>query len=383
MFQQATPRQQIIAIAVSVTFAYLGWQAPGAAQQSHTKVIVEGPFHGKKIGKPPKDLSGIACRPLAGGEHACLVVNDESPFAQLATVRDHRLVASPRTVDLIGSRGTRLADTVPPEGVFGSEAAGRPAIAERCPDRDIQDDFDEFDGEGVAWASGPSGGIFYVVGSHSCGREHATRRRSTHLLARFRADGTGQLSEPAELTWRLGEVLKHADPVSAHYGLPLDRNRQGVDIEGIAALGDGDELLFGLRAPSLDGHAFIVRARAADLFAPGAGMAPPSRVIQLPLGRGTGIRDLAALPDGRLLVLSGAAQDQTDVPQGLSLVVPSDQAVWEARVLLPRIEAANADAKAEGLAVLAAAGGTLTVLILFEDPSKDPPLEYMLPLPTP
>ena len=74
---------------------------------------------------------------------------------------------------------------------------------------------------------------------------------------------------------------------------------------------------------------------------------------------------------------------QTDVPQGLSLVVPSDQAVWEARVLLPRIEAANADAKAEGLAVLAAAGGTLTVLILFEDPSKDPPLEYMLPLPTP
>ena len=272
---------------------------------------------------------------------------------------------------------------MPPEGVFGSEAAGRPAIAGRCPDRDIEDDFDEFDGEGVAWASGPSGGIFYVIGSHSCGREHATRRRSTHLLARFRADGTGKLSEPADLTWRLGEVLKHADPVSAHYGLSLDRNRQGVDIEGIAALGDGDELLFGLRAPSLDGHAFIVRAHAADLFAPGAGVAPPSRVIQLPLGRGTGIRDLAALPDGRLLVLSGAAQDQTDVPQGLSVVVPSDQPVWEARVLLPRIEAANADAKAEGLAVLAAAGGTLTVLILFEDPSKDPPLEYMLPLPTP
>jgi hypothetical protein len=320
---------------------------------------------------------------LAGGEHACLVVNDESPFAQLATVRDHRLVASPRTVDLIGSRGTRLADTVPPEGVFGSEVAGRPAIAERCPDRDIQDDFDEFDGEGVAWASGPSGGIFYVVGSHSCGREHATRRRSTHLLARFRADGTGQLSEPAELTWRLGEVLKHADPVGAHYGLPLDRNRQGVDIEGIAALGDGDDLLFGLRAPSLDGHAFIIRAHAADLFARGAGVAPLSRVIQLALGRGAGIRDLAALPDGRLLVLSGAAQDQTDVPQGLSLVVPSDLPVWEARVLLPRIEAANGDAKAEGLAVLAAAGGTLTVLILFEDPSRDPPLEYMLPLPTP
>jgi hypothetical protein len=257
-----------------------------AAQQSYTKVTVEGPFHGKKIGKPPKDLSGIACRSLVEGEHACLVINDESPFAQLATLRDHRLIASPRTVDLIAGRGTRLVDTVPPVGVFGLEAAGRPAIAERCPDRDIEDDFDEFDGEGVAWASGPSGGVFYVVGSHSCGRNRATRRRSTHLLARSRADGDGRLSDPAELTWRLSEVLKDADPLRAHYGLPLDQNRQGVDIEGIAALGNGDDLLFGLRAPSLNGHAFIVRAHAADLFAPGAGVAPPSRVIQLPLGQG-------------------------------------------------------------------------------------------------
>jgi hypothetical protein len=381
VFQQTTPHGHLIAVAFFMTFAYAGWSAPGAAQQRHTEVTVEGPFHGKKIGKPAKDLSGIACRALVEGEQACLVVNDESPFAQLATLRDHRLIASPRTVDLFNGRGTRLADTVPPVGVFGSEAAGRPAVADRCPDRNIEDDFDEFDGEGVAWASGPSSGVFYVVGSHSCGRNQATRRRSTHLLARFRADGDGRLSEPGELTWRLGEVLKHADPVSAHYGLPLDQNRQGVDIEGIAALGDGDDLLFGLRAPSLNGHAFIIRAHAADLFAPGAGVAPPSRVIQLPLGQGTGIRDLAALPDGRLLVLSGSSQDQTDVPQGLSLITPSDQAVWEARPLLPRIEAANADAKAEGLAVLAAADGTLRVLVLFENPAKDPPLEYVLSLP--
>jgi hypothetical protein len=82
-----------------------------------------------------------------------------------------------------------------------------------------------------------------------------------------------------------------------------------------------------------------------------------------------------------LLVLSGPAQDQTDVPQGLSLVVPSDRLVWEARPLLPRIEAANADAKAEGVAVLAAVDGTLRVLVLFENPSKDSPLEYVLSLP--
>ena len=381
MFQQSTTQAYIVAVTLFMTFAYAGWDAPGASQQSHTKVTVEGPFHGKKIGKPAKDLSGIACRPPVEGEHACLVINDESPFAQLATLRDHRLIASPRTVDLIAGRGTRLADTVPPVGVFGSEAAGRPAIAERCPDRDIEDDFDEFDGEGVAWASGPSGGVLYVVGSHSCGRNQATRRRSTHLLARFQVDGDGRLSEPAELTWRLGQVLKDADPLSAHYGLPLDQNRQGIDIEGITALGNGDDLLFGLRAPSLNGNAFIVRAHAADLFVPGARVAPPSRVIQLPLGQWTGIRDLASLPDGRLLVLSGPAQDQTDVPHRLFLVAPSDQPVWEAHPLLPRIETANAEAKAEGLAVLAAGDGTLRVLVLFENPAKDPPLEYVLSLP--
>ena len=50
--------------------------------------------------------------------------------------------------------------------------------------------------------------------------------------------------------------------------------------------------------------------------------------------------------------------------------------------LLPRIEAPRAEAKAEGVvAVLAAAGGTLTVLVLFEDASRDTPLEYVLPLP--
>jgi hypothetical protein len=106
-------------------------------------------------------------RPV-GGEHICLVVNDESPSAQLATVRDRRFIANPRTVDLIAGRGARLADTVPPDGVFGSEAAARPSTVGRCPDRSIEEDFDEFDGEGVAWASGPSG-VFYVVGSHSCG----------------------------------------------------------------------------------------------------------------------------------------------------------------------------------------------------------------------
>lgn len=378
MIRQAARRGRMIAGIFSLTLAYTGWWAPGAAQQTRTEITIEGQFKGKN-GNEAVDLSGIACQPPVGGKYTCLVVNDESPFAQLAMLRDRRLIAD-QTVDLIAARGARLADPVPPEGVFGSEPTARPVAPDKCPDRRIERDFDEFDGEGVAWASTASGGFFYVVGSHACGRGSGKRRRSTYLLARFQVDGFGQLAEPPKLTWRLGEALRQANQIGTHYGLPLDPTRQGLNIEGIAALGDGNDLLFGLRAPSLDRYAFIVRARATDLFAPGAGVAPPTRVVRLPLGEGVGIRDLAALPDGRLLVLSGAAQEQAGVPQGLALVTPSDQSDWAVHPLLPRIELPRAEAKAEGIAVLAA-GGTLTVLVLFEDPSMDKPLEYVLPLP--
>ena len=144
-------------------------RCPRTIRKSQSK----GRSRAKRSGQSATKLSGIACQPPVRGERTCLVVNDESPFAQLATVRERRLIAG-RTVDLIAGRAARLADNVPLDGVFGSEAAGRPTLADRCPDRSIAKDFDEFDGEGVAWSSTASGGVFYVVGSHSCGRGRAT-----------------------------------------------------------------------------------------------------------------------------------------------------------------------------------------------------------------
>ena len=94
---------RMLAGVTSLALACTGWWAPGAAQQARTEVALEGRFEGKN-GKPAGDLSGIACQPPVAGEHACFVVNDESPFAQLATLRDRRLLAG-RTVDLIAGRG--------------------------------------------------------------------------------------------------------------------------------------------------------------------------------------------------------------------------------------------------------------------------------------
>ena len=61
----------------------------------------------------------------------------------------------------------------------------------------------------------------------------------------------------------------------------------------------------------------LYRADAAALFTRDAPLAV--RVIPLALGRDTGVRDLALLPDGRLLVLAGPAQGHNPALQDLAL----------------------------------------------------------------
>src|SRR5262249_1783756 len=76
--------------------------------------------------------------------------------------------------------------------------------------------------------------------------------------------------------------------------------KQGVNIEGIAVR--GGDLYFGFRGPLVDDAAAIVmRVAIKAIF--GTDTAVPTTDM-LPLGKGQGIRDLAAVTDG-LLVLSG------------------------------------------------------------------------------
>ena len=84
--------------------------------------------------------------------------------------------------------------------------------------------------------------------------------------------------------------------------------------------------------------------------------------IALALGERTGIRDIAALPDGRLLILAGAAQEQTDV--AYSVFVTSLGAPSELKQLaeLKRVE----NGKAEAITVLGSSADALNVLVLFD-----------------
>ncbi len=154
--------------------------------------------------------------------------------------------------------------------------------------------------EAVAFAAP----YYYVVGSHGCSRKKGEFRASSFILARLSNEQQGSV----ETTFRLTDVLRHASTVSAYFGKDLD-DENGLNIEGLAV--QGDQLIVGLRGPSIDGRAFLVRTDIGPLFAKGDGPgAPSSTTIPIAVPEGTGIRDLTTLPDGRLLLLLGPAQDQ-------------------------------------------------------------------------
>lgn len=308
-------------------------------------------FQGKKPGKEAKDVSGLACLPPVDGGRRCLLSNDENSNAQFAMLKGNSL--SPGwTIALIGGR--------PSATTLGSP----PAVP--CPK---QGGFGEFDGEGVAFAAP----YFYVVGSHGCGRNTGEFRLSSFQLARIKLDGAGRQDGPAELTYRLSDALKLAGAAGVFFGRDLAAG-DGMNVEGLAIT--GDRLWAGLRAPAPAGKAVLVGASLAELFA--AGHEPlrgAPQVVSFDAGKGRGIRDLAALADGRLIALVGPRQDE-DVPYALVLVDPArPEATRELGTLPDRKKA-----KAEVVTLLAETPNSLNLLVGYDGPKNGGFEEYRVPL---
>jgi Protein of unknown function (DUF3616) len=344
-----------------------------AAAKAEIAYRVEGDFAGKKPGKPAKDLSGIACMPAAAdGSRVCLAVNDESRQAQFAIIKDTTLTPG-ATIDLVGDEPGDAILGAPPEA--------------NCPEG--EGEFGEFDGEAVAYAEP----YFYVLGSHGCGRRNGQFKLSSFLLARIKVDGAGRpvdtsgkalpearWSEAVELTYRLSDMLRSASTVGGFFGASLDEEANGLNIEGVAI--DGTRLLAGLRAPCLDGKAFLVSADLKSLFAPGNDPADDEpAIIPLALGEETGIRDLASLPDGRLVVLAGPAQDQ-ELPYKVLIAEPREGgAITEIGTIAPVTDDKGRPAKAEAVAILAADAKELRLLVLFDGLRNGGPIERRFRMP--
>jgi hypothetical protein len=184
-----------------------------------------------------------------------------------------------------------------------------------------------------------------------------------------------------ETTYRISDLLERPSEVSPFFGKALDEGSNGLNIEGLAVV--GDKLFVGLRAPSLEGKAYILAASLADLFAPGHAPAKEEpEVIAVQLGPKTqkiGIRDLAPYED-RLLILAGPAQQQADVSYGLFIVEPRAGARPTLVGTIPDVIEQGKRMSAESVTILGAQSDTLRILIMFDGPENGEPREYRVGL---
>lgn len=344
------PSRLLAALAAALLGASLAQAATLSPEQRFRTL---GDFSARKPGKPARDVSGLACMPAANGVQRCLLINDEGAFAQFAELAENRITPG-ATLPIIGAQSAPDTLGQPPQNIC--RTAGR---------------FAELDGEVVAYADG----AFYVAGSHGCSRNNGEFRLSAFHLARIKVGADGAPAGGVELTYRLSDMLRRAGEAGAFFGRGL-MDDNGLNVEGIAVI--GGTLWAGLRAPSLDNRSFLVGASLDALFAPGHAAATEiPKLIALPAGRDRGIRDLAPLPDGRLLALLGPAQEQS-LPYAVMLV---DTARPEAAAFLGELPA-RGNGKAESLTVLAQDRGGLTALIGYDGRKNGHFESYRLPLPS-
>jgi hypothetical protein len=388
-FQEATMSGKTIASRLSsvlvVIPTMLGGLAACAAlaQTAPTPVKVFEKFMAPSSnddGKP-RGISGMACLGKAGdATRECLVINDEERFGEVATL----------TKEGLTPKGKAGQITFVQEGDTGAGVVGvqpKPMCKEKGK-------FGELDGEGVAVA----GDFAYVTSSHSCSGG-GKFKPSSFLLTRFKLNSPTSFrgdSEPVvQRSWRLSDALLGSDKVHDDFGKPKEI---GTNIEGIAVI--GGRLYAGLRTPVRaatkpdEATAFIVSAPVADLFA--SGPDPLDKIMknkndlktrEVRLGPEAGIRDLAALKSGKLLILSGPTETQ-DVPYKLWLLEQPDSDDKSVKTLHPLITVTTPEkgsdgkiAKAETVVVIDEDSNKLKLLVLYDNINEGGPMRHEITLP--
>jgi hypothetical protein len=286
--------------------------------------------------QPRMNLSGAACVPTTPKFTSCLIANDEKKYAQFFSIDGTTL--TPRKL-------IRLSDE------------------KKDPDA-----------EGVAYADG----FFYVTGSHGRSRHSDSDNDSSYVVFRIPVDPASGLpkSEPdgenvvgVESSSRLRKALRKAETIKDFFDEPLAEG--GINIEGIA-VGSG-RMHLGLRGPSVNGKAFVLSVDADAVFTESRDLA--AKVTPLALGPDTGIRDLAAVSNG-VLILAGPTRDEQ---------VPYSVWFWDAASAtatpLRMLDLAGVDpgAKAEILLPLEEDGTSVRVLVMFDGLENGGAMSFRIP----
>jgi len=283
------------------------------------------------------DISGAACAP----DGRCLLVSDEKRRAWFF----------------------RLDETAPatPKLIVGSPLKLNPASGE-----------DEADVEGAAF----DGGHFYAIGSHGTSRHKNEFQASRYSVYQIEPDGSVQPSAA------LAPLLAGVPCIHEHFCSKAQAascqglHDGGANIEGLAAR--AGNLYVGFRAPSPDGKAFIVRLAEKAIF----GQAGPElQILRVDLGRDgsgrdLGIRDIAAVADG-FLILAGPA-----LPEGDDAVGSGKIFLWREGDTSPRrlqeLTVKDKGVKPEVLLVLGETPTAYRALVMCDGVAGGSPAEYQI-----
>lgn len=290
--------------------------------------------------KEAENISGVACYKVNGERKSCLLAGDEADtgrYARFFSIDGHTIVPGP-TITLLSKKenGKKMK---------------------------------EADVEGVSFDNG----YYYLIGSHGLSKTQAEFQASRFFVLRFKADtGTGMPRFPfgaetrppeVELSDRLRSVIAATPELQQYAEKPLDAH--GVNIEGLAVR--GNHLFLGFRGPVLNGQALVMSVDADAAF----GNAPAKpHVFPIALGDGVGVRDLATVEDG-FLVLSGPEMNEPG---------DADLFFWDGQSTAPkrlgRLGGLPEQAKPEAILLLPEDTAAYRLLIMSDGIAGGAPMEY-------
>ncbi|MDB6133374.1 MAG: hypothetical protein JWM59_1617 [Verrucomicrobiales bacterium] len=237
----------------------------------------------------------------------------------------------------------------------------------------------EVDVEGVAVS--PADHCYYVTGSHGVGKKKGEYDPTRASVFKLPCDPqTGEITGKGIQHASLMPWLERSMEFGAFAKQPLQQN--GFNIEGLA-FKDG-RLWFGVRGPNVDGHTFVIEVEPDSLFEGGL---PACKVHTLPVGEGRGIRELAAVREGFVVLTGNAGAEASkkfpvsvsrmpDASFDLFLWRPGKTPETQSIGQLP-----SPSAKAEALLVLEDSEKYVDLLVLFDGAPDGAPRSYRLTRP--
>lgn len=233
----------------------------------------------------------------------------------------------------------------------------------------------EVDIEGVAFSPGEQ--AYFVVGSHGLGRKKGDFKPDRHSVYRVPVDPeSGEVRKEGIRRTSLLPWLEKTPLLAPHVKQPLQQN--GLNIEGLAW--SNGKLLFGLRAPNKDGRGLVIELATGELF---GGTPGELKVHDLPVAKGRGIREIAAVRGGFILITGNASAEASKKIPVSAAPGPDtrfDLMFWNGRdsAVMKIGQLPENGGKGEALLVLDDAPSHLDLLVVFDGLPGGEPMSLRL-----